>query len=211
MDKRPWLTLAIDVFTRMVVGFHLSIDEPSRVSLGLCMLNAVYDKSAWLKERSRDASWPAWPDLPETSCIADNAAPISASQRFLGRACREEGIQLIFRPKGAPHFGGHIERLIGTTMGRVHFFPGSSCRRSRRAPGQRSRTLRRHDVPRESRMRASAGRIAGALQPAGSTAHAVAAARSAMARAQLLQRGALAPSDRMTFWVLVSTRCSSNS
>ena len=51
MDKRPWLTLAIDVFTRMVVGFHLSMDKPSRVSLGLCMLNAVYDKSAWLKER----------------------------------------------------------------------------------------------------------------------------------------------------------------
>jgi len=32
MDKRPWLTLAIDVFTRMVVGFHLSMDKPSRVS-----------------------------------------------------------------------------------------------------------------------------------------------------------------------------------
>jgi putative transposase len=59
MDKRPWLTLAIDVFTRMVVGFHLSMDKPSRVSLGLCMLNAVYDKSAWLKEREIDASWPA--------------------------------------------------------------------------------------------------------------------------------------------------------
>ncbi len=59
MDKRPWLTLAIDVFSRMVVGFHLSMDKPSRVSLGLCMLNAGYDKSAWLTERQIDASWPA--------------------------------------------------------------------------------------------------------------------------------------------------------
>ena len=50
MGVRPWLTLAIDVFTRMVVGFHLSMDKPSRVSIGLCMLNAVYDKSA-LAER----------------------------------------------------------------------------------------------------------------------------------------------------------------
>ena len=40
MDKRPWLTLAIDVFTRLVVGFHLSMDKPSRISLGLCMLIA---------------------------------------------------------------------------------------------------------------------------------------------------------------------------
>ena len=53
MSVRPWLTLAIDVCTRMVVGFHLSMDRPSRVSIGLCMLNAVYEKSAWLKESTR--------------------------------------------------------------------------------------------------------------------------------------------------------------
>jgi len=28
--KRPWLTLAIDVFTRMIVGFHLSMDPPGK-------------------------------------------------------------------------------------------------------------------------------------------------------------------------------------
>jgi putative transposase len=122
MDKRPWLTLAIDVFTRMVVGFHLSMDKPSRVSLGLCMLNAVYDKSAWLTEREIDASWPA-AGLPET-VHSDNGADFRS--HAFAWACREEGIQLIFRPKGAPHYGGHIERLIGTTMGRVHLFPGSS-------------------------------------------------------------------------------------
>lgn len=32
------------------------MDKPSRVSFGLCMLNAVYDKTAWLKEREIDAS-----------------------------------------------------------------------------------------------------------------------------------------------------------
>ena len=122
MDKRPWLTLAIDVFTRMVVGFHLSMDKPSRVSLGLCMLNAVYDKSAWLKEREIDASWPA-AGLPET-VHSDNGADFRS--RAFAWACREEGIKLIFRPIGAPHYGGHIERLIGTTMARVHFYPGST-------------------------------------------------------------------------------------
>ncbi len=109
MKKRPWLTLAIDVFTRMVVGFHLSMDKPSRVSLGLCMLNAVYDKTAWLKEREIDASWPA-AGLPE-AVHADNGADFRS--RAFAWACREEGIKLIFRPPGAPHYGGHIERLMG--------------------------------------------------------------------------------------------------
>ena len=122
MDKRPWLTLAIDVFTRMVVGFHLSMDKPSRVSLGLCMLNSVYDKSAWLTEREIDASWPA-AGLPE-AVHADNGADFRS--HAFAWACREEGIKLIFRPIGAPHYGGHIERLIGTMMGRVHFYPGST-------------------------------------------------------------------------------------
>jgi putative transposase len=122
MNQRPWLTLAIDVFTRMVVGFDLSMDKPSRVSLGLCMLNAVYDKSAWLTEREIDASWPAV-GLPE-AVHADNGADFRS--HAFAWACREEGIKLIFRPIGAPHYGGHIERLIGTMMGRVHFYPGST-------------------------------------------------------------------------------------
>ncbi len=98
------------------------MDKPSRVSLGLCMLNAVYDKSGWLKEREIDASWPA-AGLPET-VHSDNGADFRI--RAFAWACREEGIKLIFRPTGAPHYGGHIERLIGTMMGRVHFYPGST-------------------------------------------------------------------------------------
>src|SRR5277367_3847777 len=99
-----------------------TMDKPSRVSLGLCMLNAVYDKSAWLAERKIDASWPA-AGLPE-AVHADNGADFRS--HAFAWACREEGIKLIFRPVGAPHYGGHIERLVGTMMGRVHFYPGST-------------------------------------------------------------------------------------
>jgi putative transposase len=122
MSVRPWLTLAIDVFTRMVVGFHLSMDKPSRISIGLCMLNAVYEKSAWLTEHAIDAHWPA-AGLPEALHV-DNGADFRS--RAFSWACREEGIRLIWRPVGAPRYGGHIERLIGTIMGRVHFYPGTT-------------------------------------------------------------------------------------
>ena len=31
---RPWITLAVDVLTRMVTGFYLGLEAPSRVSIG---------------------------------------------------------------------------------------------------------------------------------------------------------------------------------
>lgn len=40
---RPWLTLAMDVFTRMITGFYLSMAPPSRLSTSLCLLHSVYD------------------------------------------------------------------------------------------------------------------------------------------------------------------------
>lgn len=82
---RPWLTLAMDVFTRMVTGFHLSRDAPSRLSISLCLLHATYDKSAWLKEREIDAAWPI-AGLPE-ALHADNGADFRS--RAFVRACRD--------------------------------------------------------------------------------------------------------------------------
>jgi transposase InsO family protein len=69
---RPWITLAIDVMTRMVTGFHLALEPPSRTSVGLCLLLAVYDKTAWLAERGIDAPWPIG-GLPE-ALHANNGA-----------------------------------------------------------------------------------------------------------------------------------------
>ena len=36
------------------------------------------------------------------------------------------GFGLIHRPVATPHYGGHIERLIGTMMGAVHLLPGTT-------------------------------------------------------------------------------------
>lgn len=119
---RPWLTLAMDVFTRMVTGFHLSMDAPSRLSISLCLLHAVYDKTAWLQERGIDAAWPI-AGLPE-ALHADNGADFRS--RAFVRACRDAGIKTIWRKPGTPHYGGHIERLIGTQMGAVHLLPGTT-------------------------------------------------------------------------------------
>lgn len=119
---RPWLTLAIDVHTRMVVGFYLALHEPSAVSVGVCLLNAIFPKSEFLEAHGLDFPWPAM-GLP-ASILVDNGSDFRS--RAFARGCREYGIRLSWRPPGAPHYGGHIERLIGTQMNAVHVLPGST-------------------------------------------------------------------------------------
>ncbi len=118
---RPILTVAIDVFTRMVLGFYLSLEAPSVTSVALCLTYAVMDKTAWLAERGVTEPWPA-SGLPE--CIhVDNGAEFHA--RAFKRGCADHGVAIAYRPPGTPRFGGHIERLIGTMMGAVHLLPGT--------------------------------------------------------------------------------------
>ena len=48
---RPTLTLAIDVNTRMAMGFYLSLEAPSLTAVALCLTHCVVDKTAWLAAR----------------------------------------------------------------------------------------------------------------------------------------------------------------
>jgi putative transposase len=120
---RPWLTLAIDVRTRMVAGFHVSLWSPSTISLSLALSQAVLPKNSWLADRElQTLDWPVH-GLPRAIHV-DNAKEFHAEA--LLRGCQEFGIRLEHRPPGRPHFGGHIERLIGTMMGAVHLLPGTT-------------------------------------------------------------------------------------
>jgi putative transposase len=55
---------------------------------------------------------------------ADNGADFKGEA--LRRGCEDYGIRIEFRPPGRAHFGGHIERPIGTLMQRVHTLPGTT-------------------------------------------------------------------------------------
>ncbi|GEA20356.1 Mu transposase C-terminal domain-containing protein [Vibrio harveyi] len=119
---RPWVTMAIDVYSRMVVGFYVSYDPPGAVSVGACLSQAILPKETWLVENDIDASWPCW-GVPRT-VHADNAKEFRG--RMLQRACDQYGITLEWRPVARPHFGAHIERLLGTFAKRIHALPGST-------------------------------------------------------------------------------------
>lgn len=120
--QRPWLTLAIDVCTRCVAGFHLSLEPPSATSVALCLSHVALVKEGWLAERGIDAVWPVR-GIPERLHL-DNAKEFRSEA--LKRGCEQYGIAIDYRPVRTPHYGGHIERLIGTMMGKVHLLPGTT-------------------------------------------------------------------------------------
>src|SRR5215831_3191183 len=130
----PFLTLAVDICTRMVAGLHLSLDAPSSASVGFCLMHAVYDKTSWLQERRIEHPWPV-AGLPSV-LHCENGAEFHS--RALKTACREYGIKLVYRPPATPRFGGHIERLIGTMMGAVHILPGTTFSNTKAQEGYAS-------------------------------------------------------------------------
>jgi putative transposase len=119
---RPWLTLAIDAFSRMVVGYYISMDAPSTLSVGLCLITVIKDKAAILQRLGIDAKWSAYgmPVLVHT----DNGADF-VSEAFRN-ACRGRGIELMNRPVRNPEMGGLVERWGGTLNGKVWEFPGAT-------------------------------------------------------------------------------------
>lgn len=46
---RPYLTVAIDVRSRCVVGMVVTLEAPSATSVGMCLAHAAADKRPWLE------------------------------------------------------------------------------------------------------------------------------------------------------------------
>ena len=113
---RPYLTVAIDAFTRCVIGLVVTLEAPSALSAGLCLAHAVCDKRAWLESLGVDIDWPM--SGKPGQLYLDNASEFRSEA--LRRGCEQHDIKLDYRPPGQPHYGGIVERIIGTAMRRVH-------------------------------------------------------------------------------------------
>lgn len=135
--QRPWLTLAIDIASRMAAGFYLSQEPPSSTSVALAIQHLVMPKAPWLQARGIDAAWPVF-GLPDIIHL-DNGREFHGKP--LVRGASEHGIELVHRPVARQHYGGHIERLIGTMMGAVHLLPGEA------SPAPALRATRRIHAP----------------------------------------------------------------
>lgn len=119
---RPWITLAIDVYSRMVTGYYLSFDPPSETSVAMCVAHSMLPKEEWLLLHKVTAPWPVWG--PPRTIHVDNGADFRSNN--FQKSCLAYGINLEFRPVKQPRYGGHIERMLGTLLREIHDLPGTT-------------------------------------------------------------------------------------
>ena len=121
---RPWLTLAIDRFSRMIVGFYISFHAPSATSVLYCLRMMIMPKDDLLS-RFPDVKgrWPAR-GIPD-AVVTDNGMDLHADSVEV--ICLEMGIELQYCGVAHPEMKGCVERTIGTVnRSLIHTLPGTT-------------------------------------------------------------------------------------
>ncbi|MDQ1835288.1 Mu transposase C-terminal domain-containing protein [Massilia scottii] len=131
---RPWLTLAIDVHSRMIVGLYITFEKPSSTSVAMCLSQAINPKREYLAELGVSGEWPVWGIMNVIHC--DNAKEFRGA--VLERGCEEYSIDLQWRPPLRPHYGGHIERYMGTIANQIRKWPGTTFSNTTQRKGYNS-------------------------------------------------------------------------
>lgn len=121
---RPWITLAIDRYSRMIVGFYISFHAPSQTSILYTMRMMIMPKDDVLA-RFPDVVGP-WParGLPDTIATDNGMAEHGGTVEAVSL---EMGVNLHYCGVAHPEMKGAIERVIGTVnRGLIHTLPGTT-------------------------------------------------------------------------------------
>ncbi|MCX7553082.1 DDE-type integrase/transposase/recombinase [Marinicella sp. S1101] len=119
---RPYLTLAVDIFSRMITGYYLSFESPSVTSVAMCVSRSLLSKNKLLLELGVEGEWDVWGKMDVIHI--DNGSDFRAES--FQKSCDKYDIEIDYRPKHKTEFGGHVERLLGTIMREVHTLPGTT-------------------------------------------------------------------------------------
>lgn len=121
---RPTITVAIDKYSRMIVGMHVGFDPPGYLAVMLCLLHAIRRKS-YLKTDYPEVEneWNTY-GIPEV-LVVDNGPEFHSED--LEDACLQIGTILLYNPVKHPWFKGSNERFFGTeNRGLLHQQPGTT-------------------------------------------------------------------------------------
>ncbi|MAN47625.1 MAG: hypothetical protein CMF04_15700 [Hyphomonas sp.] len=111
MTERPWLTLAIDVYSRMILGAVLSFEPPSVYSAMLCLRQIVRAKDFLIEKYGHHKGATDGWGKP-TTIVMDNAWEFSGIS--MQSVCEAAGIHVVWAPVGTPTFKAIVERFFRT-------------------------------------------------------------------------------------------------
>jgi putative transposase len=126
---RPTLTVAIDHYSRMLLGYYLSYGDPSIAAVMGALRHAILPKqlvSTAVPRLDIQHSWPCYgvPDL----IVVDNGLEFHG--RDLEDVCLDIGTKILYCPKYQPRFKGTVERYLKTVNhGLAQQIPGTSFSR----------------------------------------------------------------------------------
>lgn len=104
---RPWLTVILDECTRMVLGYSLSFEAPSALSVMRALRHAILPKDC-IEDVSHP--WPTWGVM--RTLVVDNGVEFHGES--LDYAAGQFGIIIQTCPRRKPWFKGKIERFFRT-------------------------------------------------------------------------------------------------
>lgn len=123
---RPTLTMLLDAFSRMPLGYYVSFAGPSTNAVIRAVKHAITPKrpvETAIPGLTVDNSWPCYGLFD--CLVADNG--LEFHSRALEDNCQILNIDLRFCPVRQPRFKGKIERFLKTlNYGFVHKLPGTS-------------------------------------------------------------------------------------
>ncbi len=121
---RPWMTLAIDVYSKCVAGIFIGFVPPSYHSVMHCLIHAISPKG-YIRKRypSIKNTWDAY-GLMET-VVVDNGKEFHSQD--LTDACLQLGIVVQYAPVKCPWYKPSAERFFGIqNTGLLHQQKGTS-------------------------------------------------------------------------------------
>lgn len=121
---RPWLTVAIDKYSRCNLGICLSFTPPSYVTVMKCLIHAIKTKEYVQKEYPDiKHAWDTY-GLPE-GIVVDNGKEFHSTH--FEDACLQLQIAIQYAPPKIPWYKGSVERFFGSLNTELlHQQPGTT-------------------------------------------------------------------------------------
>jgi putative transposase len=99
---RPWLTIIMDDYSRVVAGYTLFLEAPTTLQTALALRQAMW--------RKQQAAWPVC-GIPDVLYV-DHGSDFTSTH--LEQVAADLHFQLVFSSVGRPQGRGKVERLFGT-------------------------------------------------------------------------------------------------